>query len=279
MLFDLQSPRRRRVVKFVYGGLALLLGAGLIAGTFGSGGGNGSILDTIFGGGGNSTASTAFDDQIKQAEAKLTVNPQDPQALLSLVTLHVQKGQQELNVDSSTGQQSPTVDSTTDFQKAADSWAAYLKTKPNKLSGTAAQQVAQGYLFLAESSTTAAAADANLKGAADAQKIAAEQTPTLGSLSTLAQYLYFAGDTAAADQAGKEALAKASASQKTQLTQSLAQIKKVAAQIRQQIDTAAKQEKAQAKAGGTAAGGTAGGNPFQNPLGSSGGLGGSGLGQ
>jgi hypothetical protein len=275
VLFDLQSPRRRRVVKFVYGGLALLLGAGLIAGTFGSGGGNGSILDTIFGGGGSSSASTAFDSQIKTAEAKLAVNPQDPQALISLVTLHVQKGQQELNTDSSTGQQSPTVDSTTDFQKAADSWAAYLKTKPNKPSGIAAQQVAQGYLFLAESSTSAAEADANLKGAADAQKIAAAQTPTLGSLSTLAQYLYFAGDTAAADQAGKEALAKASASQKTQLTQSLAQIKKVATQIRQQIDTAAKQEKAQAKAGASGgAGATGGGNPFQNPLSSSGGLGG-----
>jgi hypothetical protein len=123
VLFDLQSPRRRRVVKFVYGGLALLLGAGLIAGTFGSGGGNGSILDTIFGGGGSSSASSAFDDQIKEAEQKLAVNPQDQQALISLVTLQVQKGQTELDVDQSTGQQSPTVDSTTDFQKAADSWA------------------------------------------------------------------------------------------------------------------------------------------------------------
>jgi hypothetical protein len=274
VLFDLQSPRRRRVVKFVYGGLALLLGAGLIAGTFGSGGGNGNILDQIFGGGGNSSASTAFDDQIKQAEAKLTLNPQDPQALISLVTLHVQKGQQELNVDSSTGQQSPTVDSTTDFQKAADSWAAYLKTKPNKPNSAAATQVAQGYLFLAESSTTAAEADANLKGAAGAQQVAADQQPTLGSLSTLAQYLYFAGDTAAADQAGKEALAMASATQKSQLTASLAQIKKTAAQIRQQIDAAAKQEKAQAKPGASGAAGATGGNPFQNPLSSSGGLGG-----
>jgi hypothetical protein len=274
VLFDLQSPRRRRVVKFVYGGLALLLGAGLIAGTFGSGGGNGSILDTIFGGGGNSAASTAFDDQIKQAEQKLAVNAQDQQALISLVTLHVQKGQQELNVDSSTGQQSPTVESSTDFQKAADSWATYLKTNPKKPNPGAATQVAQGYLFLAESSTSAAEADANLKGAADAQKIAAAQQPSLGSLSTLAQYLYFAGETAAADQAGAEALAKADSTQKAQLTQSLAQIKKTAAQIRQQIDTAAKQEKAQAKAGASGAPGATGSNPFQNPLGSGAGLGG-----
>jgi hypothetical protein len=275
VLFDLQSPRRRRVVKFVYGGLALLLGAGLLVGTFGSGGGNGNILDQIFGGGGNSSASSAFDDQIKQAEQKLAVNPQDQQALISLVTLQVQKGQTELDVDQSTGQQSPTVDSTTDFQKAADSWATYLKTNPNKPNFAAATQVAQAYLFLAESSTTASEADANLKGAADAQKVAAEQQPTLGSLSSLAQYLYFAGDTAAADQAGKEALAKADASQKTQLEQSLAQIKKTAAQIRQQIDAAAKQEKEQAKAGGTGTpGATGGSNPFQNPLSSGSSLGG-----
>jgi hypothetical protein len=127
--------------------------------------------------------------------------------------------------------------------------------------------VAQSYLFLAESSTSAAEADTNLKGAADAQQIAADVQPSLGSISTLAQYLYFAGDTAAADQAGQQALAKADSSQKAQLTQSLDAIKKQAAAIRQQIDTAAKQEKAQAKAGAGASGGAGGSNPFQNPLG------------
>lgn len=275
MLFDLQSPGRRRVVKFVYGGLALLLGAGLIAGTFGSGGGNGSILDSIFGGGGGS--SNSFESQIKDAEQKLAVNPKDQATLLALVGFHVQAGNQQLDVDQSTGQQSPTPESNQEYQQAADVWARYLKQNPAKPSAGTATQVAQAYLFLAESSTSAGEADASLKGAADAQKIAAEQMPSVGSLSSLAQYQYFAGDTAAGDQSAKQAEAKATSAQRTQLVQQLAQIKKAGAQIRQQIDAAAKQEKAQAGAG--AATGAGGGNPFENPLGSSGGLGGSSLGQ
>jgi hypothetical protein len=272
MLFDLQSPRRRNVIRVVYAGLALLLGGGLILGTFGSSGG--SLLDSIGLGGGSS--SNSFDSQIKDAEQKLAVNPNDQATELALVSFHIQAGNQQLDVDQSTGQQSPTPESNQEFQKAADVWAQYLKQNPAKPSAGTSTQIAQAYLFLAESSTSAAEADVNLKGAADAQKIAAAQMPSVGSLSSLAQYLYFAGDTAAGDQAANQAEAKATTSQKTQLVQQLAQIKKVAAQIRQQIDSAAKQEKAQAGAGAT---GSTGGNPFENPLGSSGGLGGSSLGQ
>jgi hypothetical protein len=266
------------MIKVVYGFLAVLIGGGLILGTFGSSGGGGGILDSIFGGGGSS--SNPFSDQIKQAEAKVAANPKDQQALITLVTAHFQSGQQQLNVDSSTGQQSPTPESEAEFSKAADSWALYLKTKPAKPNFAAATSVAQAYLSLAETSTTASEADANLKGAADAQKIAAAQQPTLGSLSQLAQYLYFAGDTAEADQAAQQALAKATPSNKTQLETQMAQIKKLGASIRKQIDAAAKQEKQQAKAGaGAGAAGGAGSNPFQNPLGSSGALGSSSLGQ
>ncbi len=273
MLFDLQSPRRRNFIRVIYAGLAVLMGGGLILFGIGGGGGGG-ILDAIGltdstgsgGGGGN-----PFEDQISEAEAKLVVNPQDQQALITLVTLHVQSGQQQVDVDPDTGQQSPTVESNEEFQRAADNWDAYLKTKPAKPNFAAATQVAQAYLFLAESSTSAGEVDANLQGAAGAQKIAAEQQPTLGSLSTLAQYLYFAGDTAAADRAAQQALAKADSSNKAQLQTQLDQLKKLGESIRQQIDTVAKQEKQQAQAGAGATGG-AGSNPFQNPLGSSGAL-------
>jgi len=274
VLFDLQSPRRRNFIRVIYAMLALLMGGGLLLFGIGGGGGGG-LLDAVgltdSGGGGG--GGNPFEDQIKEAEAKLAANPQDQQALITLVTLHVQSGQQKVDVDQDTGQQSPTVESNQEFQKAADNWDAYLKTKPAKPNFAAATQVAQAYLFLAESSTSASEADANLQGAADAQKIAAEQQPTLGSLSSLAQYLYFAGDTAGADQAAQEALAKADSSNKAQLQQQLDQIKKLGASIRQQLDTAAKQEKQQAQAG-AGTGSAPGSNPFQNPLGSSGALGG-----
>ncbi len=50
----------------------------------------------------------------------------------------------------------------------------------------------------------------NVSKATEAQQIAAEQQPTLGSLSTLAIYQYFNGEFAAGDQTAKQAAAKAS---------------------------------------------------------------------
>jgi tetratricopeptide (TPR) repeat protein len=272
VLFDLQSPRRRRVVKFVYGGLALLLGAGLIAGTFGSGGGNGSILDTLFGGGGGGSASSAFDDQIKQAEQKLAVNPQDRQALISLVNLHIQAGNQKVDVDQSTGQTVPTADSADEYNKAADAWNNYLKTKPAKPNPGAALQMASGFFALAQLSTSSAEAQGNLEDAAKAQQIAVDDNPSFGAYAALAQYQYLAGETAAGDESIKQAKALNPA-QANALDQLVAQIKKVSENFQNQV---AADKKATKK--GETASGTSGSNPFAG-LGSSGGLGGSGLGQ
>ena len=79
MLFDLQSPRRRRVVRVVFGGLALIFAISFVFLGVGTGGGGFSFSD-LFGGGGGSS-STAFDSDIKAADAQLTANPNDTAAM------------------------------------------------------------------------------------------------------------------------------------------------------------------------------------------------------
>jgi hypothetical protein len=86
VLFDLQSPRRRRVVRVVFGGLALVFAISFVFLGVGTGGGGFSLSD-LFGGGGGSS-STAFDADIKTAEAQVAANPSDTTALGNLVRLH-----------------------------------------------------------------------------------------------------------------------------------------------------------------------------------------------
>ncbi|MFN2612535.1 MAG: hypothetical protein ABR536_04095, partial [Solirubrobacterales bacterium] len=187
MLFDLQSPRRRIIVKFVYGGLALLIGGGLILGTFGSSGGG--LLDSIGlgGGGGN---SSGFEDQIKTAQEKVSANPADPAAQLELARVHFLAGNSQLDTDPDTGQTQATADSIEEFQRAADAWDAYLKLDPPQPSSNVATLMAQAYLGLAQAATSAGEADTNIKAAAQAQQIVADAKPSQGAFSNLAIYLY-----------------------------------------------------------------------------------------
>lgn len=275
MLFDLQSPRRRNFIRVVYAFLALLMGGGLILFGIGSGGGGG-LLDAVgltdsTGGG----SSANFDDQISEAEKKVQLNPQDPAAQLELVRVHVSAGSASQDVDEQTGQPIPSEESTQEFQKAADAWDQYLKLNPNKVDFGAATLIAKAFVSLAETSSTAPEALSNIQEAAKAQKFVADAQPSGGTLSQLAIYQYFAGDTAAADQAAKQAVAKAEAGQAAALRQQLDQFKKSAAEFQKQLK-AAEQQAQQGQ--GQGAPGAPGANPFENPLGSSGGVGGSSLG-
>jgi hypothetical protein len=269
VLFDLQSPRRRLAVKFVYGGLAVLIGGGLILGTFGSSGGG--LLDSIgLGGGGG--GSDPFKDQISSAQAKVTANPKDRAALLELTRAHFLSGNSKLDADPQTGQTKPTEDSNQEFERAADAWTQYLKTKPTKPSSDVASLIVQAYIGLAQSATSASAADSDIKGAAAAQQIVADAMPSQGSLSNLAIYLYFSGDTAGGDKAAQQASALAQPAQKTALAQQLAQLKTQAAKFRQEVKAALKPPPA--PGGAPAPGAPSTTNPFQNPLSTPGGLGG-----
>jgi tetratricopeptide (TPR) repeat protein len=260
VLFDLQSPGRRRVIKVVYSLLAILLFVGLVGFGIGSSVSGGGLSD-IFGGGGGS--SSGFEGDIKDAQAKVDANPKNAQAQLALARLYLQQAQTQLDADPDTGQTVVTSDAEESYNKAADAWDAYLKRKPAKPDAGAALQIAGAFFLLAQNSTSAADARAQVEAAAKAQRVAVDANPSAGNLNNLALYLYFSGETAKADQAAAEAIAKQPKSSQAQLQKQFDSIRKQAKAFQKQVTLELKQ-------------GAAGqGN---NPLESSGGTLGGGLG-
>jgi hypothetical protein len=276
MLFDLQSSRRRRVfIKVVYAGLAVLIGGGLILGTFGSSGGG--LLDTLgLGNGGGGSVDSALQDQIDSAQKDVDLAPNDPAKLLELARTEATVAKQQVEVDDA-GNPKPNSDASELYAKAADNWQKYLKLNGKKpVDAGAAVLIAGGFFYLAQTSTTVADADTNIKDAAAAQKIVADSLPGSGTYFNLALYSYFAGETDQAEDAVKKVEATVAGPQKAQVVKQFAQLAKNAKLFRKQVEAASKPQKGGAGATGTpgAPGST---NPFENPLGTSP-LGGSSLG-
>lgn len=238
MLFDLQSPGRRRIIKVVYAILAALLVIGLVGFGIGSNVSGGGLSD-LFGGGGS--ADTGFEDQISAAEDKVAANPKDEKAQLELVTLNLQAGNTQLDSDPSTGQTIVTSDAEDSFNKAADAWDAYLKLKPAKPDSGAALQIAGTFFLLAQNSTSAADAQSQVQAAADAQQVAADENPSRGNLGNLALYLYFAGDFAKADQVAAQAVAAEPQGKQAALQKQYDQIKAQAEAFKKQVAQEQKQ--------------------------------------
>lgn len=262
MLFDLQSPGRRRVIKVVYAMLAILLAVGLVG--FGIGSDASGGLSEIFGG--SSSTDTGFEDDIEDAEKRVAANPKDAQAQLQLVTLNLQAGNTQLDVDEATQQTVVTSEAEESFNKAADAWDSYLALKPKNPDTTAALQIAGTFFLLAQNSTSAADARTQVKAAAEAQQVAADSNPSRGNLNNLANYLYFAGEFERGDEAARQAIAKAPKDEQADLQKSFDAIKKQAEAFEKQLKAEQKQGAQQGAnplegTGGSLGGGSSLGTP------------------
>jgi hypothetical protein len=282
MLFDLQSPGRRRIIKVVYATLAILLGGGLIL--FGIGSDATGGLSDIFTGGG-SDPTEQFEGEIEDAEQRAQENPRDPNAQSELVQLYYQAGNAQLEVDSETGQQRFTSEAQESYTKAANAWDRYLKLAGEKADSSTALLAVQAFSALANGALTAAAqgggqealdaADDALTyftSAGEAQRTIAEQSNNANDFASVAQFLYFGGDFSGAAQAEQEALAAAKGGQSNQIQKQLDQVEKRARQLNDDIEGFRKQlAQADAGAGTDGGGGATGENPLSD-LGGGGGL-------
>lgn len=275
MLFDLQSPRRRRVVQIVFGTLAAVFAISFVFFGVGSGG-VGGIGDLVGSGGGNGDASSAFDEEIKAQEQRLQLNAKDTAALAELVQLHYSAGVQ--NVDEN-GQL--TSDGEQSLQQSADAWNKYVKlSKANVDPGVAAVAFqtfdglattafneARTSTSSAEALTAVNTAVANWSAAADAQRILIEkEQPSSASYTRLAYYLYLSGDIQGADRA--VALAQqAKGGDAATIEDQLKDVKELGTQLQSAIAQLTKEQQAGAGGGGATGGGS-------NPLGGLGGSGG-----
>lgn len=275
MLFDLQSGKRRRVVQITFGTLAAIFAISFVFFGVGSGG-IGGIGDLLGGGGGNGDASSAFDEDIEAAEARLAVNPSDTAALSELVTLHFQAGRQAVDENGAL-----TSDGEEELRLGADAWNKYVKASKSDVDtgvatiafqtfdalGATSFEEARASTSSAEALTAVNAAVADWEAAAETNRILVERQPTSANYTRLAYYLYLSGQTEAADQAAEQAK-KAKGGTPADVDAQTQQANALGTQLQAAIKQLTKQQQA---TGGSATGGG------ENPLGGlGGGLGGSG---
>lgn len=249
MVFDIRG-RRRHVVKFVYAVLALLMGASLflVVGPVN--------INGLLGGSSSSNGAGALEEQAEGIERKLKKDPGDAELWLALTRRRIAAANTLAEVDPTTGEPQQTVESREQLLEASDAWSSYLKHAGDEPNVGAAQLVSGTLFTLAQTSSTAPEAEANLRAAAEAQEIVADARPSVGAVSTLAVYTYFTFDYATAEKLEKQALSLTnSKEEKKAVKEQLGEVHKQAKEFQKQVKESEKVSKASGK------------EALQNPLG------------
>ncbi len=197
MLFDLRSGARKRTVKIVYLGLALLMFVGFVGFGIGSSGLSGSIGDLIgtSSGGGNTTddAMNRLTTQARAAETKAKATPSDADLWAAAAQARVRLAVVGDNFDSTTSDY--TAAGKRQLQAAATNWDKYLALKPSPLDDRLAKQMAQAYLSLNQPDK-----------AVSTYESLTEADPSQQTFQALAIYAYQAGQIRKADLAAAKAV-------------------------------------------------------------------------
>lgn len=214
MLFDLRGRHRRRAVKVLYVGLAVLIGGGLILFGVGAGTGGGGLLNAASEN--ESSGGASYSSQIKKYEKQLTKNPKNVAAWekLTLAELHESGGEQFANP--TTG--APTAKGKELFGKASRSWESYLAQNPPKPNVELAKLMLRVY----------GAEGLNQPGSAVQvlQLVVAAEPKNASYYAQLAEYAYKAKNTRVGDLAAAKAVELAPASDQKRIKQELEEVKK-----------------------------------------------------
>ncbi len=230
MLFDLRSGARRRTVKVVYLGLALLMFVGFVGFGIGSSGLPGGIGDAITGGGdggGDTAAVERLTTQVQTADAKTKATPSDAAAWAALVQARLRLANVGDNLDPNTG--TYTADGERQLKAAGAAWDKYVALKPATPDERLARQMAQAYVSIG-----------NTNAAVGAQEVLTEIDPTQQTYQNLALLAYQAGQTRKGDLAAAKAVSLAPKEDQKDLKTSLDSAKSQAAlqQIQQSVPSA-----------------------------------------
>jgi len=140
MLFDLRSRGRRRTVQFVYLGLAILMGGGLVLFGVGAGNGQGGLLNAFTGGGGGNSQGAALSQAEKTAIKQTQQRPTDSQAWAALLSARWSNASAGDNYNNATGTFSAS--GRKELAGASTAWEKYVtltKTPDPNLATLAAQ--------------------------------------------------------------------------------------------------------------------------------------------
>jgi hypothetical protein len=215
MLFDLRGRHRRRAVKVIYIGLALLIGGGLVLFGVGTGGGGGGGLLNVAGEN-EGSGGASFADEIKKYEKTLKTQPKNVAAWEKLTKAQLHEAGGEAYVNATTGQ--PTAKGKELFSKASRSWESYLALNPPKPSTELAKLMVR--VYGAEGLNQPASAVQVL------QLVVAAEPKNASFYAALAEYAYKAKNARVGDLASTKAVALAPSAQRTRVKTELEAVKK-----------------------------------------------------
>jgi tetratricopeptide (TPR) repeat protein len=218
MLFDLRSAGRRRTIKVVYGGLALLMFMGFVFFGIGSSGLSGSIGDLFGqgGGGSNNSAQDRLVTQVQAADRRTKATPSNPAAWAALVQARIRLASVGDNFDPATSDF--TAAGKRQLTAAGAAWDKYLALKPTPPDERLARQMIQTYLSIG-----------NADKAVGAQEILTELDPTKQTFQNLAILAYQAGNIRKGDLAAGKAVDLAPKDERKDLKTQLDSVKSQAA--------------------------------------------------
>lgn len=213
MLFDLRGRHRRRAVKFIYVGLALLIGGGLILFGVGAGSSGGGLLNAATESGGSGSAS--FSSQIKKYEKSTQKQPSDAAAWekLTAALLHEAGGE---GYTTSTG--ALTSKGHELYSRASRSWERYLALNPPKPSLELAKLMLR--VYDAEGLNQPASAVQVL------QQVVAAEPNNASYYAQLALYAYKAKNVRVGDLASEKAVSLAPSADRARIKKELETVKK-----------------------------------------------------
>ena len=216
MLFDLRSAGRRRTVKAVYLGLALLMFVGFVGFSIGSSGLSGGIVDAITGnngnGNGSDVATKRLQANINAAARRTRTSPSEPAAWAALARAHLQISSVGDNYDPA--KQTFTASGKQQLNAAGGAWDKYMALNPKKPDEGLARQMIQAYLSLNQPAK-----------ATSAQEIVAQVDPTQQTFTNLAILAYQANQARKGDLAAAKAVSLAPKKQQKDLKKQLDQYK------------------------------------------------------
>jgi hypothetical protein len=213
MLFDLRGRGRRRIVRVIYVGLALLFGVGLVGFGVGGGGSGGGILNAFTGNEGSNSAS--FSNQIKKYRKLAQEQPSNVSAWENLTKNILHEAGNEAYVTSAGAVTSKGKEL---FKQAAQAWSGYIALNSPKPNAELAQ--------LMESVYSVEGLNEPAKEVEILQIVVAARPTYVHGYEALAEYAYKAKNTRVGDLASEKAVSLAPAAQRKQLKAALAAIKK-----------------------------------------------------
>ena len=219
MLFDLRSAGRRRTVKGVNLGLALLMFVGVVGFSVGSSGLSGGIVDAITGsssGGSTDTGQKRLEADVQTAAARTRTAGSEPGAWLELAQARLRLANVGDNFDAA--QSDYTAAGRRQLTAAGAAWDKYLALKPTTPDESVARQMIQAYLAISKPDKAVAT-----------QEVLTEVDPTQQTFQNLALLSYQAGQIRKGDLAAGKAVDLAPKDQQKDLKSQLDQAKSQAA--------------------------------------------------